>query len=1599
MNRKAITLVLFMILLLPLSSTSIVSENTNEDEIGWASQASGKWHSSTPLSIQETSLKPINTLVPSPYGEFDPLVDFSPVPELNLEPSMSLALIQLNSNDGSLISELSEEFSFSILDRISTNVWMIKTSQSNELIGLEDELEVRWFSYLPTGWKLHPILNSIGNYDQLTILMVLSPDLTVEDTEKLQKELIESGIDVVSCGYTDCVINLENSESNQLDKLLIDDRIIWIEPSISYVLTNAQAAEQSGVQQILSNWNSGLNGSGETVSIVDTGLDMDHSDYTSQLIAVQNGFGLDNNPADSISGHGTHVTGTLLGDGSGEPEAMGIAPAATLHMYQLENNQQGVIARIGSIYDLMQDAYDNGARFQSTSWVSENAGGQYNGDSQSVDKFLWENRDFIAIYSAGNNGSGGANTVAAPSTAKNVISVGASTDMSQASVASFSGQGPTFDGRIKPDLVAPGENICSSRAQEAISSQGVDCTDAFHSDGTTPLHTSLSGASQATPVVSGAAVLTRQYLREELGISTPGSDLIRGILIHGAEDLGSKDVPNSLEGWGRLNLENSLYPEYSNTQLDTWYDQSQSLDPGRMFIYAYELDSSKGLEVTLAWNDEDVSSSSLQTSPKLLNDLDLVVIAPDGTTYLGNDFANGVSTIGGTADGVNNLERIRIDPSISTSIGVWQIQVHHRGGTSQDFSIVTTGSGQEESSSDLSMITDSLWISESMPMVNTGVLIRASWTNQANLITGNYQVSVTDLTTGELIISETRSPLSGGAIDSIQKTHTFTVTGSHDLQLIIDVGDAVGELNEDNNIFNLSFIVASEGVRLDMLNSNGTIDGIREYELDPFNETSIDLNFRLEHQGTDTENVQFSVLSIRAIDQNNPLYTLQTTDSWTSSTNLSNSIISMNPDGTDGSIVDFTLNLDNLDADLDSNPKYYASAETIIVEVVSSYVNNPLVTDSLTFVVVIEPIADLEVIIAGTGTEIAAPGEWAKFSQGIRNTGNSATTFQLSCITESNWEVRVGRNSISNVYELEKMNQGVELSTDVLVKVPTVVGGSPSLGQIEEVFCTVIDVDETIDGFETSLIITVGEQLTFETTMYDSEGLNIAPSLYNPSVSVKPSETVNLIINVENTGNVVLDLDINLERSETDWNYQIYYSSNQNPLSGTSFSVPIASSIELIIEMMVPSNAVMGTFNNLEIKVELTPFIYSLNTTKLVLQETPEITLIDYDSPCFTVSGLESVCSITLKNTGNVDLEMVWPSSSDSTLEDMGIIVPAGWYAFLSDTPSVIKSSEVKTIKLHLQTEFSIPIDTTEVVEIISFSELPSGEIFESILELNVIVAPSTVIEFLIENNGDLDEKGEFFDLTPNSEYEFKIRVFNVGNQEGGVLIEFEDHKYWEIICEDEILSIMPGTYKTTSCILFVPESGAPLTELFFVGMVSNNIENSTIELGDLILRVSSPEVELSESMFNFSSATFGYVLIIVVILGLFVIRSRNIHWTLGADDESQAITELLDPMERLDRLMNKDNNEDDAISGGVDKSEIEAALNQSKPILPTLDISPNIPKVQPNPQLPEMPVLPKPPSAKVFGPPPIPPEGIPPGWTMEQWIHYGHQWLKENRK
>ena len=144
-------------------------------------------------------------------------------------------------------------------------------------------------------------------------------------------------------------------------------------------------------------------------------------------------------------------------------------------------------------------------------------------------------------------------------------------------MATFSSTGLTNDGRIKPEIVAPGILVCSARAAEATLIQGETCSTATHDGGTTPLYVAMNGTSMATPVVAGAAALARHFLRLE-GVSEPRSDLIRAILINGAEDIGISDIPNPSEGWGQLSLDNSLYPiSHSGRDMSVMYDYTREL--------------------------------------------------------------------------------------------------------------------------------------------------------------------------------------------------------------------------------------------------------------------------------------------------------------------------------------------------------------------------------------------------------------------------------------------------------------------------------------------------------------------------------------------------------------------------------------------------------------------------------------------------------------------------------------------------------------------------------------------------------------------------------------------------------------------------------------------------------------------------------------------------------------------------------------------------------------------------------------------------------------------------------------------------------------
>ena len=106
-------------------------------------------------------------------------------------------------------------------------------------------------------------------------------------------------------------------------------------------------------------------------------------------------------------------------------------------------------------------------------------------------------------------------------------------------------------------------------------------------------------------------------------------------------------MPNQNEGWGQLNLENTVMPTDGSTVLSTYFDDGKVLQPSFGLVYELSMDPSHGIDITLAWNDDAGSANSPQVDAKLVNDLDLLLIAPNGDTWLGNNFASGFSVTGG----------------------------------------------------------------------------------------------------------------------------------------------------------------------------------------------------------------------------------------------------------------------------------------------------------------------------------------------------------------------------------------------------------------------------------------------------------------------------------------------------------------------------------------------------------------------------------------------------------------------------------------------------------------------------------------------------------------------------------------------------------------------------------------------------------------------------------------------------------------------------------------------------------------------------------------------------------------------------------------
>lgn len=409
------------------------------------------------------------------------------------------------------------------------------------------------------------------------------------------------------------------TEPSALAAIVLLDEVKWIEPaSPAMHELNDGIREATGVDRVHAP-PLDVRGRGITVLVYDGGLVCAHPDLGARVTAGENGF---------QSTHATHVAGTLGGDGtSSDGQYRGVAPAIDIVSYMYESCDPMCL------YNNPQDLEENyeegmalfGAHLATNSLGSNISANGYDcdllGDYENTARLLDAiargalGRPFLSIWAAGNERGGLAPcgelyfTTGVPATAKNTIVVGA-TLSDDLTIADFSSLGPVDDGRMRPDLVAPG---CERGGDRGITSLRA-CSG----------HGLLCGTSMSTPVVAGIAALVSERLR-----ASPRGEVIlpaamKAILACSSRDLGPAG-PDYTFGYGQVDARAAIDLVDRGAIIESQVSHQETV------VHEFVLPAEREqLRVVLAWDDEPGEPLS---GRNLVNDLDLRLVDPEGTTH------------------------------------------------------------------------------------------------------------------------------------------------------------------------------------------------------------------------------------------------------------------------------------------------------------------------------------------------------------------------------------------------------------------------------------------------------------------------------------------------------------------------------------------------------------------------------------------------------------------------------------------------------------------------------------------------------------------------------------------------------------------------------------------------------------------------------------------------------------------------------------------------------------------------------------------------------------------------------------------------------
>lgn len=447
--------------------------------------------------------------------------------------------------------------------------------------------------------------------------------------------------------------------------------LLWMEPPAATV--GASEVRPGGAAQ------RSLTGAGVTVGVWDKGVPLYiHEDFIGRLLFPRSG---------ASDGHATAVAGIVNG------VSVGLAPGTVVRPFVYDTNDLDsmVVAASGGVrLSAHPYQYPGGWEYREDGWA-EMSGctasaqwrwrgvetdsptedvlfNRYTTQSAEWDAVLHDQPYHLAIVAAGNHQGTGPATqpvrhcyysyslgswtetdmivrdlnagMTAMAVSKNTLTV--STWPNDAS----SGRGLTDDGRIKPDILAPGS------VESAPSSAATDAYGTF------------SKTSAATAVAAGGIALIHEHLEDEFG-AAPLASTVKALVIHTARDQGDAG-PDAIHGWGLLDVENAVRTASLDHVLEA------SLTDAQTYEFVVEHAGVGDLVATLVWTDPEGTTNNV-----LVNDLDLRVVGQSATDNV-----------------IDNVEQLRYS---GLAAGSYTVQVTHKGALAapQPFSLVVSSGDKQ----------------------------------------------------------------------------------------------------------------------------------------------------------------------------------------------------------------------------------------------------------------------------------------------------------------------------------------------------------------------------------------------------------------------------------------------------------------------------------------------------------------------------------------------------------------------------------------------------------------------------------------------------------------------------------------------------------------------------------------------------------------------------------------------------------------------------------------------------------------------------------------------------------------------------------------